>query len=71
MSMSLFGMSNTMFDGCGALGPLDEELCARWMQAAAFFPMFRGYYNVTYVDENNKRQLTPGSEFFNFKNFDY
>jgi len=30
-SMSMFGYGNTMVDVCGSLGPLDEELCARWM----------------------------------------
>lgn len=70
--MSLFGMSNTMVDGCGSLGKLDEELCARWMQVSAFLPMFRGYYNETYLDStDNKRKETEPSEFWNFKNFDY
>jgi alpha-glucosidase (family GH31 glycosyl hydrolase) len=46
----MYGMSNTMIDACGSLGPMDEELCARWMQLAAFMPMARNYYNKTYKD---------------------
>lgn len=53
MSLSLAGQSNFMVDGCGSLGQLDEELCARWMQVAAFMPMYRGYYNATYLDDNS------------------
>jgi len=55
MGLSLYGQSNTMVDGCGSLGKLDEELCGRWMQLAAFLPMFRGYYNDTYLDSDGKR----------------
>jgi alpha-glucosidase (family GH31 glycosyl hydrolase) len=71
MGLSLYGMSNTMVDGCGSLGPIDEELCARWMQISAFMPMVRGYYNDTYLDKDGKRQKTDPSEFWNFKNQDY
>lgn len=50
MGLSLYGMSNLMVDACGSLGPLDEELCARWMQLSAFMPMVRNYFNSTYKD---------------------
>ncbi len=68
----MYGMSNTMIDACGSLGPMDEELCARWMQLAAFMPMARNYYNKTYKDpKTGQRVTTPGSEPYNFKNFSF
>lgn len=70
-SLSMAGMNNLMVDGCGSLGLLDEELCARWMQLAAFMPMFRGYYNATYTDSKGNRLPTDPSEYWNFKNQDY
>jgi alpha-glucosidase (family GH31 glycosyl hydrolase) len=42
--MSMYGVSNVVSDACGTYGVFDEELCARWMQVAAFFPMIRNYY---------------------------
>ena len=30
MSLSLFGIGNTVVDSCGSLGKMDLELCARW-----------------------------------------
>lgn len=70
MSMSMFGVQNTVTDICGTFGPLDEELCARWAQVAAFLPMVRNYYTATYL---NKSTIVPNdpSEFYNFKNFTY
>jgi len=52
MSMSMYGLQNTVVDACGTYGPgpLDEELCARWMQTSAFLPLFRNYYSKTYFD---------------------
>jgi alpha-glucosidase len=50
MSLSLFGIANTMVDGCGSLGSMDLELCSRWMQLASFMPMFRSYFNETFMD---------------------
>ena len=60
-----------MVDGCGSLGATDEELCARWMQIAAFMPMYRGYYNATYLDAMGQRQNTTPSEFWNFASYDW
>jgi alpha-glucosidase (family GH31 glycosyl hydrolase) len=72
MGLSLFGMGNTMVDGCGSLGPLDEELCGRWMQVAAFLPMFRNYYNDTYRDpQTGERKTTDPSEFYLYQNPDW
>lgn len=67
ISLNMYGIQNTMVDVCGSLGPLDEELCGRWMQLAAFFPMARNYYNATYKDPSTgERVNTPGSEVYSF-----
>ena len=60
--LTLGGMANTMVDACGSLGPFDEELCARWMQATSFMPLIRNYYNETYLASNGSRMTTIGSE---------
>ncbi|KAI3384385.1 hypothetical protein SNEBB_002537 [Seison nebaliae] len=45
MEFSLFGFSAVGSDVCGSYGVnVDPELCTRWMQAAAFMPIFRNYY---------------------------
>ena len=68
----MFGMIATMVDSCGSLGPMDEELCARWMQVAAFMPLVRNYYNDTYRDPlRGERKQTDPSESYNFMNPDY
>lgn len=59
-----------MVDGCGALGPMDEELCGRWMQMAAFMPMVRVYHNATYLDDNNMQKTTPPFNWWAFQSFD-
>lgn len=48
MSLNMYGVSNTIVDVCGTRGPMNEELCARWMQLAAFLPMARNYYFGSY-----------------------
>ncbi len=60
-----------MVDGCGTLGSMDEELCARWMQIAAFMPMMRLYHNSTHLDRQGFRKSTTAFEFWNFKNDTY
>ena len=50
MGLSMYGFSATMVDTCGSLGPMDEDLCARWTQLATFMPMVRNYFNETYRD---------------------
>ena len=54
-TMAMTGSSQFMVDSCGSLGPLDEELCARWMQVAAFMPMLRDHYNATYLSKDGTR----------------
>ena len=48
MQLSMNGFSAVMVDACGSLGPMDEDLCARWTQLATFMPMVRNYFNATY-----------------------
>jgi len=55
-TLSMSGYSNFMVDACGSAGEMDEDLCARWMQIAAFMPMLRGYHNRTYNDDKMQPQ---------------
>ena len=72
MGLSMYGFSNIVTDVCGTIGPLDEELCGRWMQLAAFLPMARNYYTGTYRNETlNATVPTDPSEFYNFKNYEF
>lgn len=42
MSMSMFGVPHSGADVCGFLGAGgDDELCARWIQLATFYPLAR------------------------------
>jgi hypothetical protein len=61
----MYGMSATMVDTCGSLGPKDEDLCTRWTQLATFMPMVRNYYNSTYLAGTGDRTKTPGTEPWN------
>lgn len=52
-----------MVDTCGSLGPMNEDLCARWTQLSTFMPMVRNYFNATYFDmSTGNRTLTDPSE---------
>lgn len=52
MNMNMFGIPLAGADVCGntdvtstpPVTELDEELCARWIQLSAFYPLARGYY---------------------------
>jgi alpha-glucosidase (family GH31 glycosyl hydrolase) len=66
LALSMYGFSATMVDTCGSLGPMDEDLCARWTQLATFMPMVRNYFNETYRDPaTGQRMKTPNSEPWN------
>lgn len=41
MNMNMFGVPFSGPDVCGTTGETDEELCARWIQASAFYPLSR------------------------------
>ena len=60
-----------MADTCGSVGPMDEELCARWAQTAAFFPLVRNFYNSTYKNWQGQWVATPPSEPYNMQNFNW
>ena len=63
LSLSMYGMTATMVDTCGSLGPIDEDLCTRWTQLATFMPMVRNYYNSTYREQQTgDRKKTQGTE---------
>ena len=65
-SLSTVGARNVMVDGCGSIGKLDEELCARWMQAAAFMPMVRLYYQVEYISKQGELAFSDPGNIFDF-----
>ena len=71
MSFGMYGVSSLASDVCGALGPLDEELCGRWAQVSAFLPLIRNFYNSTYMDSTSTLVPNPGSEFYNFENYNF
>jgi alpha-glucosidase (family GH31 glycosyl hydrolase) len=63
IQLSMNGFSAVMVDSCGSLGPMNEELCARWAQLATFMPMIRNYYNATYLNPTTgQRTNTDPSE---------
>ena len=43
MSMNMFGVPFSGPDVCGTSGEADEELCARWIQTSAFYPLARQF----------------------------
>jgi alpha-glucosidase (family GH31 glycosyl hydrolase) len=60
MNLNMFGIQNVQTDVCGDSGERDNELCARWMQMAAFLPMARNYYNMYYW--NYEKGVLCGTE---------
>jgi len=57
MGLSMYGFADIVVDVCGTQGPLDEELCARWMQLGAFLPMVRNNWQQYSIDPVSKEQI--------------
>jgi alpha-glucosidase (family GH31 glycosyl hydrolase) len=49
IGLSMYGVNNVVLDVCGN-GVMDNELCSRWMQLAAFMPLARNTYTDTYYN---------------------
>ena len=55
MNMNMFGIPLAGADVCGFFGEKrDDEMCARWVQLATFYPFARAHYNLTWKGEPNE-----------------
>ena len=60
MSMNMFGIPHTGADVCGFYGEdIEDEMCARWIQLATFYPLARFHYANS--SESNEPFLLRGS----------
>lgn len=56
MNMNMFGIPHVGADVCGFFGEKkDDEMCARWIQLATFYPLARAHQNLTYNDNPSER----------------
>src|SRR5690348_6142628 len=52
MNMNMFGIPHAGADVCGFFGKyMDQEMCARWIQLATFYPFARMHQNRTWHDQ--------------------
>ena len=59
MNFNMFGIQQTGSDVCGFFGngPLDQDLCSRWIQLATFYPFSRIHYEKD-ADPSEPYRLT-------------
>jgi len=56
MNMNMFGIPHVGADVCGFFGEKkDDEMCARWIQLATFYPLARNHQNLTWNGNASER----------------
>lgn len=58
MNMNMFGVPFSGPDVCGTSGTADEELCARWIQTSAFYPLARQFTQDAGIEPFNMQEPT-------------
>jgi len=65
MNLNMFGVLLAGSEIGGSLGPIDNELTARWTQNSVLFPAVRNYYNSTFWNDTSKMwETNPKGELY-------
>ena len=60
MNFNMFGIPHVGADVCGFFGgDMDQEMCARWIQLATFYPFARNHYNRTFHGQPLNGTIEP------------
>ena len=60
MNMNMFGIPHVGADVCGFFGEhIENEMCARWIQLATFYPFARMHQNRTWYDKELSNTTEP------------
>lgn len=62
-NMNMFGIPHVGADVCGFFGDRDDELCARWVQLATFYPFARNHYNLTNYKDGKEEPAQPSEPY--------
>ena len=62
-TMQASGIPFSGLDICGTTGEPSDELCGRWMQLGAFYPLARNYY-----ENSTESPIEKGHELYNLEN---